>query len=136
MNYHYVIVLVSAAALGIANIFYKKSTALIGSINTTFFYYLFGFVFAFLIWLFFREPGKLAIENLRYPILISIFITLSVTTFTLGLAGSKVSISSTIRSLSFLVTLVLSMIVFKEKLSVRQYVGIATAVVSILLMTG
>jgi hypothetical protein len=41
--------------LGVANFYYKKSTQVLGPVNTTFYYYLFSFVIATAVWLAFRE---------------------------------------------------------------------------------
>ncbi len=130
----YIFVVISALTLGAANIFYKKSTEAIGSFNTSFLYFCFATVIATVVWLIFREPGRVTWANIRYPIITAALLSTSVITFTYGLTTTEVSISSTVRALAFLFTLILSVIFLREKLSVRQYFGIGTAVLSIFLL--
>lgn len=130
----YIFVIISALSLGIVNILYKKSTAAIGPINTTFYYYLFGTAVSFVLWILFKGSEKIAARDLIYPGLISIFLCLSIVTFNIGLQHTKISISSTIRSFSFLFTIIISVFFLKEDINPKQIAGIVLAVISIFLL--
>jgi drug/metabolite transporter (DMT)-like permease len=130
----YAFVVISAATLGIANIFYKKSTVAIGANNTTFWYYLFAMVLATGMVLIDGTDLRVTPSKLLPTVLVAVFLFISVFTFNLGLQSTKVSISSTIRSLSFLVTLVISSTFLRESLSVRQWIGVVLGTAAILLM--
>lgn len=133
-NISYLLVLMSAFCLGIANIFYKKSTDLIGGINTAFFYYMFGFLLVSIVWLIFREDRQINFKALLNPFIIAVFLTTSVVTFMLGITNSRIAVSSTIRSLSFLFTILIAVLFLREKISIKQILGICSAVLAIFLL--
>lgn len=131
---HYSIIVISAISLGIANAFYKKSTATIGAFNTTFYYYLFGTLFSLIIWYFKREEGKVELSQLIYPAIIAFFLSLSIFAFTIGLVKTKLSISSTIRSFSFVVSIFVAVVFMSESLNIKQIIGLILAAISVFLM--
>lgn len=130
----YIFIIISALTLGITSVLYKKSTTVIGPINTTFYYYLFGAVLAFIFWSIFKSPERVEVRDLIYPALISITLFISILTFNIGLQHTKVTISSTIRALSFIFSIIIAIVFLKEQISLKQIVGIILAVVSIFLM--
>lgn len=130
----YIFIIISALTLGITSVLYKKSTTVIGPINTTFYYYLFGAVLAFIFWSIFKSPERVEVRDLIYPALISITLFISILTFNIGLQHTKVTISSTIRALSFIFSVIIAIVFLKEQISLKQIVGIILAVVSIFLM--
>lgn len=131
---NYIIIIISALSLGIANAFYKKSTASIGPINTTFYYYIFGTIFSLIIWLVLKEPVKVEFRQMIHPILIAVFLCLSIVTFNVGLQNTKLSLSSTIRSFSFVFSVIIAVIFLKESLSIKQLFGIVLAFASFFLL--
>ena len=128
----FLLALVSMAGLGISNFLYKQSTASIGPVNTTFFYYFFSMVFASVVWLFFREESYKA-KDLFWPLLTAIFLFTSVLSFNFALKYLDISIGATIRSLSFIVTVILAVLIFKEKLYLKDYIALALAICSIII---
>lgn len=131
---NYIIIIISALSLGIANAFYKKSTASIGPINTTFYYYIFSTIFSLIIWLVLKEPVKVEFRQMIHPILIAVFLCLSIVTFNVGLQNTKLSLSSTIRSFSFVFSVIIAVIFLKESLSIKQLFGIVLAFASFFLL--
>ncbi|MBI2641855.1 DMT family transporter [Candidatus Roizmanbacteria bacterium] len=133
----YLLIILSALFLGIANIFYKKSSVLIGAINTTFFYYLFGFILAFIIWIFFKEKTEFTPGNMGNAFLISFFLVISVLLFTIGINKPEVSIpiASTIRSLAFVSTVFIAILFLKESLTVTNTIGIMLAIASVVVFS-
>ena len=125
--------IVSMIGLGVSTFLYKQSTHAIGPVNTTFFYYLFSFCIATVVWLFFREGEAIEKSKIIWPFLIAIFLYTSVLSFNLAVKHLDVSIGSTIRSLSFIVTVFFALIFHKEQLHVKDFVALGFAVAAILL---
>lgn len=130
----YIFIIISALTLGITSVLYKKSTTVLGPINTTFYYYLFGAVLAFIFWVIFKSPEKVEVRDLIYPGLISVTLFISILTFNIGLQHTKVTISSTIRAFSFVFSVIIAVVFFKEHITLKQIVGIILAAISIMLM--
>lgn len=127
---------VSMVTLGIANFYYKKSTQVLGPVNTTFYYYLFSFAIALCVWLSFREKGfslKSSYEGLVWPLIIAVFLFTSVLSFNYSVKYINISMGSTIRSMSFLVTVVLAFFVYKEAFTIKDYVAIFLALIAVVL---
>ncbi|MCP3923062.1 MAG: DMT family transporter [Desulfobacterales bacterium] len=128
----FILAIVSMVGLGVSSFLYKQSTTAIGPVNTTFFYYLFSVVFASVAWIFFKEEG-FASKELLWPFLTAVFLFISVLTFNFAIKYIDVSIGATIRSLSFIVTVVLAVLIFKEKLYLKDYIALTLAIVAIVI---
>jgi len=127
---------VSMVTLGVANFYYKKSTQVLGPVNTTFYYYLFSFAIALCVWLAFRERDfslKSSYEGLVWPLIIAVFLFASVLSFNYSVKYINISVGSTIRSMSFLVTVVLAFFVYKETFTIKDYVAIFLALFAVVL---
>ena len=137
MNYlGFIFAIASMVTLGVANFYYKKSTQVLGPVNTTFYYYLFSFAIALCVWLAFRERDcslKSSYEGLVWPLIIAVFLFVSVLSFNYSVKYINVSVGSTIRSMSFLITVVLAFFVYKETLTVKDYLAIFLAVFAVAL---
>ncbi len=127
--------IISMAGLGFSTFLYKRSTDAIGPVNTTFFYYLFSLCIAVVVWLLFREKDIEILKGLHWPALIAIFLFTSVLTFNFAVKYIEVSIGSTVRSLSFLVTVVLAVVFYKEQLHIKDYAALMFAAIAILLFS-
>ena len=125
--------IISMVGLGISNFLYKKSSTAIGPINTTFFYYLFSFCIALIVWFLFREHGVLKYKELIWPASIAVFLFISVLSFTFAVKYIDVSVGSTIRCLAFIVTLVLALVFTKEHLSLKDFIALGLAIFAIIL---
>ena len=135
-NLGFIFAVVSMLTLGIANFYYKKSTQLLGPVNTTFYYYLFSFLIATTVWLAFRERGfspKSSYQDLAWPLIIAVFLFASVLSFNYSVKYINISVGSTIRSMSFLVTIVLALVVYKENFAVKDYIATILALSAVAL---
>jgi drug/metabolite transporter (DMT)-like permease len=122
--------------LGVANFYYKKSTQVLGPVNTTFYYYLFSFIIALTVWLAFREKEfsiKGSYQSLVWPLVIAIFLFASVLSFNYSIKNINVSVGSNIRSMSFLVTIGLAFLVYKETFAVKDYIAMVLALAAVTL---
>lgn len=138
MHYYlgFILATISMVTLGVANFYYKKSTEVLGPVNTTFYYYLFSFVIALTVWLVFREKDfnfKASYQGLIWPLIIAVFLFASVLSFNYSVKYINVSVGSTIRSLSFLVTIGLAFLVYKETFAVKDYIAIILALAAVTL---
>ena len=128
---------ITMVTLGVANFYYKKSTQVLGPVNTTFYYYLFSFVIALTVWLAFREKEfslKASYQGLVWPLIIAVFLFTSVLSFNYSVKYINVSVGSTIRSLSFLVTIGLAFLIYKETFAVKDYIAILLAIAAVTLL--
>lgn len=130
----YLLIVISALTMGITSVLYKKSTTVLGPVNTTFYYYLFGTVLSFIVWTVFKSPEKVMIKDLIYPAFIALTLFISILTFTIGLQHTKATISYTIRAFSFVFSIIITIIFFKVDITPKQIVGIVLAAVSMFLM--
>lgn len=131
----YLFIFVSAISLGVTPILYKKCSSSIGPINTTFFYYLFGTLIAFTAWILTKDKPGVSVSGLFPAILLSIFMFISILSFTIGVVYTKVSIAATIRAFSFLFSVIIAVVFFKDSLSIKQLIGIICAGISVFLIT-
>lgn len=125
----------SAMSLGTANIFYKTSNANIGPVNTTFFYYLFGTLFALIIWGIWGERGRLSLSGMVHPMLIAVFLVTSVLCFNLAIKMIPIASASTVRSLSFVFTALLAVLFLGKTLTIKQIIGIGMGIGAVFLLS-
>lgn len=125
---------VSALCLGIGTFFYKVSGKHLTASNTTFFYYLFSLVLAFFVWMTTPDRGEIQRSALIWPAMMAVFLCASVWTFSSATRAVDMSVASTIRGLSFVPTVLLSIAVFNEKPSLKTFIAMALVVIAVLLL--
>jgi drug/metabolite transporter (DMT)-like permease len=123
--------LASMLTLGVSNYLYKRSTDVLGPTNTTFFYYLFSSIIAIVVWLLFRERVPITAASLFWPALLAAFLFTSVWTFNYAVKFMDVSVASTIRSLSFTITILLAIYFSHEHLTTKDWIAVAFAVIAL-----
>ncbi|MDJ0636299.1 MAG: DMT family transporter [Xenococcaceae cyanobacterium MO_188.B29] len=123
--------LVSMITMGISSYLYKKSTEVLGATNTTFFYYLFSGIIALFVWLIFREKQPFTSSDLFWPAILAVFLFSSVWTFNYALQFIDVSVATTIRSLGFVVTILLAIFISHEELSTKDWIAVVFAVIAV-----
>jgi drug/metabolite transporter (DMT)-like permease len=128
------LLLISMVTLGVSTYLYKRSADVIGPTNTTFFYYLFSSAIAIVMWVVFREKQPIAPASLFWPALVSVFLFTSVWTFNYAIKFMDVSTASSIRSLGFIVTILLAIFISHEKLSPKDWIAVALAVIAVLIL--
>lgn len=134
MNNAFFFLIASMISLGISNLFFEKSTKIIGPINTTWWYYFFGLILATLFYLVSDKTPITDYKTIKWPFLIALFLVFSVYLFNIALQKINISIASTLRSLAFIVTILLNIYLSKDPLSYKQIVGILVGICSILLV--
>ncbi len=131
----FLLALLSMTGLGVSNFLYKRSSDAIGAVNTTFFYYLFSVGISLVVWYFFREKEKSLLEGLHWPAIIAVSLFTSVLAFNYAIKYIDVSVGATIRSLAFLVTVVLAVVFYKEQLLLKDYIALVFAMLAIVLFS-
>lgn len=129
----YLSALIAMVFLGIGNYLFKKSTEALGPIHTTLFYYLFGAMFAALVWILVQDKEPVQKSSLLWPALTALFIGVSVLAYTSALKSINVSIASTLMNLSFLATILLAVLFSKEQLGGKDYLAILFALAAVVL---
>lgn len=127
--------IVSMIFAGISAYLYKRCSPLLGPTNTTFFYYMSGFLIALFVWFFAREKSPIAAKDLIWPFFTALSLFVSIWTFNYSLQTTNVSIASPIRGMSFVVTAFLAVWISSEKLYLKDYLAMALALVSIIIFS-
>ncbi len=125
--------LISMITMGISSYLYKHCTDILGPTNTTFFYYLFSLVIAIFVWILFREKQDFTRADLFWPALLAIFLFSSVLTFNYAVKFIDVSVATTIRSLGFVVTILLAVFISQERLTAKDWFAVVFAVIAVVL---
>lgn len=134
MNNSSLFLLISVLFLGISNIFFEKSVKHVGPINTTMWYYIFGLLLSSLFYFFIEKPVITNYTVLKWPFLVALFLVSSVFLFNISLQKINITIASTVRSLAFIITILLNFYLSKESLTSKQLLGMILGISSIILM--
>jgi drug/metabolite transporter (DMT)-like permease len=124
----------SALCLGVGTFIYKVSGKHLSPSNTTFFYYLFSLVLASIVWVFTPERGEVQRSALVWPALMALFLCASVWTFSNATCAIDMSAASTVRGLSFIPTVLLSVAVFHERPSIKTFIAMGLVATAVLLL--
>jgi drug/metabolite transporter (DMT)-like permease len=125
---------VSALCLGIGTFLYKTSGKHLSPSNVTFFYYLFSLLLAFVVWIFTPERGHVERAALVWPALMALFLSASVWAFSSATRTIDMSAASTIRGLSFIPTVLLSIAVYHERPSIKVMIAMGLVVAAVFLL--
>ncbi len=119
--------------LGISNLFFQKSSLTIGAFPTTVWYYIIGTIITLLAYVFNFNNEKLLvpIHDLKWVALISLCISLSVYLFSRAVETVPVSIGASIRSMSFVVTILITLILGETDWDVKKGVGVLCALAAV-----
>ena len=126
--------ILSAICLGTGTFFYKISGRHLSPSNTTFFYYLFSLALAFFVWISTPERGEVSRSALVWPALMALFLCGSVWTFSSATRAIDMSAASTVRGLSFIPTVLLSMAIFHERPSSKTFIAMGLVAAAVVLL--
>lgn len=126
--------LLSMLGFGIVATLYKISQKFLDPISlalcSTFFMTLTIFIF----WLF-HKPKNITPQGIQITLLAGIIAGLSFVSFILAIYLGKISVTSTIRNLSFVITTLLAFLFLSESLSLLKIIGISLATLSVILLS-
>lgn len=134
MKTPFLYLLASVFFLGCSNIFFKKSSLAIGALSTTVWYYVFGCVLAIVLALVTKEKVTIHVHELKPVMFLAGCIFLSVYCYTKAIEDVSVGIASTVRSLSFVVTICVSFFMGEMVFSLKTIIGIVLAMAALFLL--
>jgi drug/metabolite transporter (DMT)-like permease len=123
--------IVSMVFAGISAYLYKRCSPLLGPTNTTFFYYLSGFVIASIVWFAVRERTPIARGDLIWPFFTALSLFVSIWTFNYSLQVTNVSVAAPIRGMSFVITALLAVWFSSERLFMKDYIAMTLAIAAV-----
>lgn len=126
--------LVAMVGYGITSIIYKLASKTIDPVSLTLFTSVFTALTVFVYWVFLKEKD-VTLKGVEYAGIAGIIAGFSFIAFITSIHLGKVSVASTIRGLSFLITAVIALLFLAEKLSMTKALGIVLATIALLLLT-
>ncbi len=131
----YVLLAVLAMFLyGITAIIYKLASKSIDPVSLTLFTSILMTITIFVFWLFTKQK-HITLKGFEYAGIAGIIAGFAFIAYISSILLGKVSIVSTLRGLSFLVTAIIAILFLAEKISVVKALGIGFAAIAILLLT-
>lgn len=127
--------LLATICSGIAAVLFKFSTQSLGAANTTFFYYIFGTLWAFILWQFVYERIPFERSSLVWPALTALFLAISVVLFTTVIKSMPLSVATPIYGMSFLVASFIGIFLLGEPILAKHVVALFFAVASVLVFS-
>lgn len=119
----YAFAFVSAIGLGVTNFLFTRSAKALGSVNTTFYYYVFALVIGMVCWLPFSENKQFSISELKWPIFIAIAMFISNLTYSYAVRYFDTSTPAIIRAVSFFITGLIAISFNREHLSLKDWLA-------------
>lgn len=133
MDYYVLMAIVAMMGYGITAVIYKLAGKDIDSVSMTFFTSVFIAIFTFFIW-YFTKDKHFTSKGIWYAAISGLIAAVAFVAFITSIQGGKVSIASTLRSLSFLVTSVIAIYFLAEKVSLFKLLGIILAGIAAVLL--
>lgn len=119
---------------GITAILYKLSNKNIDAVSMSFFTVVVMVVGLGLVWLFTKDK-HITQKGVELAVLAGIIASISFLAYVLSVQIGKVSVSTTLRSLGFVVTTLIAVLVLAEKITLLKVLGIGLGAVAIILLT-
>ncbi|MBM3256481.1 MAG: hypothetical protein FJZ04_03385 [Candidatus Moranbacteria bacterium] len=133
MEFYVSMAIIAMLGYGVTSIIYKIAGKDIDSVSMTFFTSLFIALFTFFIW-YFTKDKHITSKGIWYAGISGLIAAVAFVAFITSIQGGKVSIASTLRSLSFLVTSVIAIVFLAEKVPLTKILGIILAAVAAILL--
>jgi uncharacterized membrane protein len=133
MDFYISMAIVAMLGYGVTSIIYKIAGKDIDSVSMTFFTSVFIALFTFIIW-YFSKDKHITSKGIWYAGISGLIAAVAFVAFITSIQGGKVSIASTLRSLSFLVTSVIAICFLAEKVSFSKIIGIVLAGIATILL--
>lgn len=133
MDTHIILAIAAMAGYGVTAVIYKVASKSIDSVSLAFFVSLFITTTISVFWLFTKEK-HITFEGIGYAGLAGIIAALAFIAFIASIQMGKVSVSSTLRGLSFVVTTIIAILFLAEKITLLKILGIVFAAVAVILL--
>ena len=134
MDLYLILAVVAMFGYGVTAIIYKLASKSIDPVSLTLFTSILMTLTVFVFWLFAKQK-HITLKGIQYAGIAGIIAGFAFIAFIASIQLGKVSIASTLRSLSFLVTTIIAILLLAEKISLVKAAGIVLAAIAILLLT-
>ncbi|MBW2991184.1 EamA family transporter [Candidatus Woesearchaeota archaeon] len=134
MDLYLILAFVAMFLYGITAIIYKLASKSIDPVSLTLFTSILMTLTIFVFWLFTKQK-HITLKGFQYAGVAGIIAGFAFIAFITSIQLGKVSIATTLRGLSFLVTALIAILFLAEKISVAKAIGIGFAAIAILLLT-
>lgn len=125
---------ISMMGYGITAIIYKLSHKNIDPVSMSFFTIVVMAVVLAVIW-FFAKEKHITPKGLELAVLAGVIAAISFLAYVLSVQIGKVSVATTLRSLGFVVTVIIALLFLAEKITLVKAFGIIFGVIAIILLT-
>jgi uncharacterized membrane protein len=133
MEPYIILAIIAMLAYGVTAILYKIAPN-IDAVSLTFFSSLSLTVITFIVWLL-NTKKEMSIKGVGVAAIAGLVAALAFITYITAIKSGKVSIASTLRGLSFGVTVLLAVLFLGEKITLVKALGMGFAVIAIILLS-
>ena len=133
MEYYITLAIVAMVLYGIRAIIYKIAPE-IDYISLTFFASLFLTISTFLFWIF-SSNKIISFQGVIFAAIAGLIASIAFISYMKAIKIGKVSTASTLRGLSFAVTVLLAILFLGEKITIVKVLGILFAIIAIILLS-
>ncbi len=118
---------------GVTAIIYKLASPSIDSVSLTLVVSCFMTFTIFLFWVFYRQK-YIAMKGFEYSAIAGVIAGLAFIAFVSSVTLGKISVATTLRGLSFLITTIIAVLFLAEKISFTQGLGVVFGAVAVVLI--
>ncbi len=119
---------------GVTSIIYKVASKSIDAVSMTFFTSLAIAIVTFIFWIF-QKNKHITTPGIGYAVLAGVIASVAFVAFISSIQFGKTSIVTTLRNLSFAVTVILALLFLHEEITIQKIIGIALAVGAAILLS-
>ena len=134
MELYLILALVSMVGFGMTAFIYKLASKSLDGFSITFFTLLVNVFVVGVIW-FFWPNKQISWDGIKFTTIAGIIAGISSLAYVLSIKMGSLSISTTIRALFFVVTVLLAVFFLQESITITKVIGIGLAIVSIILLS-
>lgn len=134
MELYIILAIIAMLLYGVTAIIYKLASPNIDSISLTLFTSIFMTIVIFIFWLFSKQK-QITIKGLEYAGIGGLIAGFAFIAFVTSIGLGRVSITTTLRGLSFAVTVGIAILFLSEQITLMKLIGIGFAIIAIILLS-
>ncbi|MCK5039931.1 MAG: EamA family transporter [Candidatus Aenigmarchaeota archaeon] len=133
MELYFILGIIAMIGYGVTAIIYKLASPSIDSVSLTLVVSCFMTFTIFLFWVFYRQK-YIAMKGFEYSAIAGVIAGLAFIAFVSSVTLGKISVATTLRGLSFLITTIIAVLFLAEKISFTQGLGVVFGAVAVVLI--
>ena len=133
MELYFILGIIAMIGYGVTAIIYKLASPSIDSVSLTLVVSSFITCTIFLFWVFYRQK-YIAMKGFEYSAIAGVIAGLAFIAFVSSVTLGKISVATTLRGLSFLITTIIAVLFLAEKISFTQGLGVVFGAVAVVLI--